>query len=74
MPDERFWKGSRRLPREAAQRLQTGRRSKASLRSFVAEPLRFGRLFLAGDAGPHRAATGAKGSTLRRAMYYLAGP
>jgi p-hydroxybenzoate 3-monooxygenase len=54
-PDERFWRElARRLPPEAAARLKTGpsiEKSIAPLRSFVAEPLRFGRLFLAGDAG-----------------------
>src|SRR5580765_5227978 len=67
-PDERFWKElTRRLPREAAQRLQTGaaiEKSIAPLRSFVAEPLRFGRLFLAGDAGHIVPPTGAKGLNL----------
>src|SRR3954466_4540345 len=67
-PDERFWKElARRLPREAAQRLQTGaaiEKSIAPLRSFVAEPLRFGRLFLAGDAGHIVPPTGAKGLNL----------
>ena len=67
-PDERFWKElTRRLPREAAARLQSGaaiEKSIAPLRSFVAEPLRFGRLFLAGDAGHIVPPTGAKGLNL----------
>src|SRR3954462_9055289 len=67
-PDERFWKElARRLPREAAQRLQAGaalEMSIAPLRSFVAEPLRFGHLFLAGDAGHIVPPTGAKGLNL----------
>ncbi len=67
-PDERFWKELRaRLPREAAQQLVTGpsiEKSIAPLRSFVAEPLRFGRLFLAGDAGHIVPPTGAKGLNL----------
>jgi p-hydroxybenzoate 3-monooxygenase len=76
-PDERFWKElTRRLPREAAQRLQTGaaiEKSIAPLRSFVAEPLRFGRLFLAGDAGHIVPPTGAKGLNLAASdVHYLA--
>jgi p-hydroxybenzoate 3-monooxygenase len=76
-PDERFWKElARRLPREAAARLQTGasiEKSIAPLRSFVAEPLRFGRLFLAGDAGHIVPPTGAKGLNLAASdVYYLA--
>ena len=39
-------------------------KSIAPLRSFVAEPLRFGRLFLAGDAGHIVPPTGAKGLNL----------
>jgi p-hydroxybenzoate 3-monooxygenase len=76
-PDERFWKElTRRLPREAAARLQTGaaiEKSIAPLRSFVAEPLRFGRLFLAGDAGHIVPPTGAKGLNLAASdVHYLA--
>jgi p-hydroxybenzoate 3-monooxygenase len=67
-PDERFWgELSRRLPPEVAERLTTGpsiEKSIAPLRSFVAEPLRFGRLFLAGDAGHIVPPTGAKGLNL----------
>jgi p-hydroxybenzoate 3-monooxygenase len=75
-PDERFWKElARRLPREAAVRLQTGasiEKSIAPLRSFVAEPLRFGRLFLAGDAGHIVPPTGAKGLNLAASdVHYL---
>jgi p-hydroxybenzoate 3-monooxygenase len=57
----------RRLPDAVAQRVVTGpsiERSIAPLRSFVAEPLRFGRLFLAGDAGHIVPPTGAKGLNL----------
>ncbi|MBL8333666.1 MAG: FAD-dependent monooxygenase, partial [Rubrivivax sp.] len=57
----------RRLPPEDAERLVTGpalEKSIAPLRSFVAEPLRFGRLFLAGDAGHIVPPTGAKGLNL----------
>jgi p-hydroxybenzoate 3-monooxygenase len=76
-PDERFWKELRaRLPGEAAQRLVTGpsiEKSIAPLRSFVAEPLRFGRLFLAGDAGHIVPPTGAKGLNLAASdVHYLA--
>jgi p-hydroxybenzoate 3-monooxygenase len=75
-PDERFWKElARRLPRDAAARLQIGpsiEKSIAPLRSFVAEPLRFGRLFLAGDAGHIVPPTGAKGLNLAASdVHYL---
>jgi len=67
-PDDRFWDElRRRLPAEAAARLVTGpsiEKSIAPLRSFVAEPLRHGRLFLAGDAGHIVPPTGAKGLNL----------
>lgn len=67
-PDERFWDELRaRLDRETADRLETGpaiEKSVAPLRSFVAEPLRFGRLFLAGDAAHIVPPTGAKGLNL----------
>jgi len=67
-PDERFWDELRpRLPDEAAARLTTGpsiEKSITPLRSFVAEPLRFGRMFLAGDAGHVVPPTGAKGLNL----------
>ena len=63
--DDRFWDEiRRRLPEEQAQAMKTGpsiEKSIAPLRSFVAEPLRFGRLFLAGDAGHIVPPTGAKG-------------
>ncbi|MBK9361959.1 MAG: 4-hydroxybenzoate 3-monooxygenase [Rubrivivax sp.] len=66
--DEAFYdEFRRRLPAEDAARLVTGRsieKSIAPLRSFVAEPLRFGRLFLAGDAGHIVPPTGAKGLNL----------
>jgi p-hydroxybenzoate 3-monooxygenase len=67
-PDERFWSELRvRLDARAAADLTTGpsiEKSIAPLRSFVAEPLRFGRLFLAGDAGHIVPPTGAKGLNL----------
>jgi p-hydroxybenzoate 3-monooxygenase len=67
-PDERFWEElKRRLDPGTAGALVTGpsiEKSIAPLRSFVAEPLRFGRLFLAGDAGHIVPPTGAKGLNL----------
>ena len=67
-PDERFWDEiRRRLPPETAERMTTGpsiEKSIAPLRSFVAEPMRFGRLFLVGDAAHIVPPTGAKGLNL----------
>jgi p-hydroxybenzoate 3-monooxygenase len=67
-PDERFWEELRaRLDKDARERLVTGpsiEKSIAPLRSFVAEPMRFGRLFLAGDAAHIVPPTGAKGLNL----------
>jgi p-hydroxybenzoate 3-monooxygenase len=67
-PDDAFWKELRqRLDAEAAEHLVTGpsiEKSIAPLRSFVVEPLRFGRMFLAGDAGHIVPPTGAKGLNL----------
>ncbi|MGL4634485.1 MAG: 4-hydroxybenzoate 3-monooxygenase [Beijerinckiaceae bacterium] len=66
--DDRFWDElRRRLDPEAAENVITGvsiEKSIAPLRSFVAEPLRFGRLFLAGDAAHIVPPTGAKGLNL----------
>ena len=66
--DERFWEVlAHRLGPDRARSLVTGpslEKSIAPLRSFVAEPLRFGRLFLAGDAGHIVPPTGAKGLNL----------
>ena len=66
--DARFWDELRaRLNPDVAEALQTGssiEKSVAPLRSFVAEPLRFGRLFLAGDAAHIVPPTGAKGLNL----------
>lgn len=66
--DERFWNELRlRLDDEAARALVTGpslEKSVAPLRSFVAEPMRFGRLLLAGDAAHIVPPTGAKGLNL----------
>jgi len=66
--DEAFWRELRlRIDDKARDTLVTGpsiEKSIAPLRSFVAEPLRFGRLFLAGDAGHIVPPTGAKGLNL----------
>jgi p-hydroxybenzoate 3-monooxygenase len=66
--DEAFWDELRqRLDVEAREQLVTGpsiEKSIAPLRSFVAEPMRFGRLFLAGDAAHIVPPTGAKGLNL----------
>lgn len=66
--DDRFWDEIRaRLPAATAEQMTTGpsiEKSIAPLRSFVAEPLRFGRLFLVGDAGHIVPPTGAKGLNL----------
>ncbi len=63
--DEAFWAElKRRLPAEVADRLQTGpsiEKSIAPLRSFVVEPMRYGRLFLVGDAAHIVPPTGARG-------------
>jgi p-hydroxybenzoate 3-monooxygenase len=67
-PDDRFWSElRRRIPADAAAALVTGpsiEKSVAPLRSFVAEPMRHGRLFLAGDAAHIVPPTGAKGLNL----------
>ncbi|BDI03773.1 4-hydroxybenzoate 3-monooxygenase [Sphaerotilus microaerophilus] len=69
--DARFWDELRsRLDPAAAAALQTGpsiEKSIAPLRSFVAEPMRFGSLFLAGDAAHIVPPTGAKGLNLAAA-------
>ncbi len=66
--DERFWDELRlRLPDDVAARLITGpsiEKSIAPLRSYVAEPMQHGRLFLAGDAAHIVPPTGAKGLNL----------
>ncbi|MBD9516607.1 4-hydroxybenzoate 3-monooxygenase [Pseudomonas sp. PDM22] len=66
--DERFWEElKRRIPEDAARQLVTGpslEKSIAPLRSFVVEPLQYGRLFLVGDAGHIVPPTGAKGLNL----------
>jgi p-hydroxybenzoate 3-monooxygenase len=75
-PDEKFWDElKRRLDPQAAATLITGpsiEKSIAPLRSFVAEPMRFGRLFLAGDAAHIVPPTGAKGLNLAASdVHYL---
>ena len=66
--DEAFWQELRlRLDPEARAKLVTGpsiEKSIAPLRSFVTEPMRFGRMFLAGDAAHIVPPTGAKGLNL----------
>lgn len=74
--DDAFWDElRRRLPPDVAEKVTTGPRlemSIAPLRSFVAEPLRCGRVFLAGDAGHIVPPTGAKGLNLAASdIYYL---
>jgi p-hydroxybenzoate 3-monooxygenase len=75
-PDERFWDElKRRLDQKAVDSLVTGpsiEKSIAPLRSFVAEPMRFGRMFLAGDAAHIVPPTGAKGLNLAASdVHYL---
>ena len=75
-PDNKFWDElKRRLDQEAVDHLVTGpsiEKSIAPLRSFVAEPMRFGRLFLAGDAAHIVPPTGAKGLNLAASdVHYL---
>ena len=74
--DDRFWDELRgRLPRQIAEAVTTGpsfEKSIAPLRSFVAEPMRFGRLFLVGDAAHIVPPTGAKGLNLAASdVHYL---
>ncbi|EJK86463.1 4-hydroxybenzoate 3-monooxygenase [Rhizobium sp. AP16] len=74
--DDRFWDElRRRLPGHHAEALITApsfEKSIAPLRSFVAEPMRFGRLFLVGDAAHIVPPTGAKGLNLAASdVHYL---
>ena len=74
--DDAFWDElRRRLPDHVAEKITTGPRlemSIAPLRSFVAEPMRFGNMFLAGDAAHIVPPTGAKGLNLAMGdIYYL---
>jgi p-hydroxybenzoate 3-monooxygenase len=74
--DTAFWDElKRRIPGDAAERLITGasiEKSIAPLRSFVSEPMRWGRLFLCGDAAHIVPPTGAKGlNTAASDIHYL---
>lgn len=72
--DERFWNELKsRVPQDVANALVTGpsiEKSIAPLRSFVAEPMKFGRLFLVGDAAHIVPPTGAKGLNLAASDVY----
>ncbi|MEY3794779.1 MAG: p-hydroxybenzoate hydroxylase, partial [Pseudomonadota bacterium] len=74
--DDAFWTElKRRLPSEVAEQLITGatiEKSIAPLRSYVAEPMRYGNLFLAGDAAHIVPPTGARGlNTAGSDIFYL---
>jgi p-hydroxybenzoate 3-monooxygenase len=76
-PDDRFWTElTTRLGPDVGGRVVTGpsiEKSIAPLRSFVAEPMRYGNLFLAGDAAHIVPPTGAKGLNLAISdVHYLA--
>ncbi len=72
--DQRFWDELKsRLPQDVAASLTTGpsiEKSIAPLRSFVAEPMKFGRMFLVGDAAHIVPPTGAKGLNLAASDVY----
>jgi p-hydroxybenzoate 3-monooxygenase len=75
-PDDRFWEEFlARCPKDMADSIVTGpsiEKSIAPLRSFVAEPMRYGALFLAGDAAHIVPPTGAKGLNLAVSdVFYL---
>ncbi|WP_394178401.1 4-hydroxybenzoate 3-monooxygenase [Yoonia maritima] len=74
--DDAFWEElKRRIPADQAEKLVTGpsiEKSIAPLRSFVTEPMRWGRLFLCGDAAHIVPPTGAKGlNTAASDVHYL---
>lgn len=74
--DDAFWaEFKKRMPEDVAARLVTGasiEKSIAPLRSFVTEPMRWGRLFLCGDAAHIVPPTGAKGLNLAASdVFYL---
>ncbi|WP_322061891.1 4-hydroxybenzoate 3-monooxygenase [Paraburkholderia sp. J63] len=66
--DERFWEELKtRLPQDVAEKVVTGpslEKSIAPLRSYVVEPMQYGKLFLVGDAAHIVPPTGAKGLNL----------
>jgi len=75
-PDDRFWEElKRRLPQDVAASLITGasiEKSIAPLRSYVVEPMRYGNMFLAGDAAHIVPPTGARGlNSAASDIYYL---
>jgi p-hydroxybenzoate 3-monooxygenase len=75
-PDDRFWQEFKaRCPQDMADSIVTGpsiEKSIAPLRSFVTEPMRYGALFLAGDAAHIVPPTGAKGLNLAVSdVFYL---
>jgi p-hydroxybenzoate 3-monooxygenase len=75
-PDDAFWiELKRRLPEQVAAQLITGpsiEKSIAPLRSYVAEPMQYGRLFLAGDAAHIVPPTGARGlNSAASDIFYL---
>ena len=76
-PDQLFWDALRkRIPEKFADTIETGpsiEKSIAPLRSFVCEPMQWGRLFLCGDAAHIVPPTGAKGlNSAASDVYYLA--